>query len=287
LASNWQRLSEHFDTLFTTEYSIDALKQTILQLAVTGKLVKQDPTDEPASELLKRIAKEKEALVKAGKIKKQKPLPAITDDEKPFELPYGWEWCRLGELAEFQKGYAFKSENYLDCGVMITKIQNLTDNNIQNSVYIAPETASEFDQYLLYEGDIVMTTVGSWFSAPLSAVGRTFIINKLFDNSLLNQNAVRLRTWKGINSRFLFANLGSQSFKNHLYNDAQGTANQASITQDSIKKFLLCIPPENENGRIITKLDELLNICNSLLKAIKIAKQSQSIFSETLVQQVV
>lgn len=75
LASNWQRLSEHFDTLFTTEYSIDALKQTILQLAVMGKLVKQDPTDEPASELLKRIAKEKEALVKAGKVKKQKPLP--------------------------------------------------------------------------------------------------------------------------------------------------------------------------------------------------------------------
>lgn len=167
--------------------------------------------------------------------------------------------------------------------VQTEETHSVADNHIQNSVYIAPKTASEFEQYLLCEGDIVMTTVGSWFSAPLSAVGRNFIINKLFDNSLLNQNAVRLRTWKVINSRFLFANLGAQSFKNHLYNEAQGTANQAIITQDSIKKFLLCIPPENENGRIITKLDELLNICNSLLKAIKIAKQSQSIFSETLV----
>ena len=113
LSSNWQRLSEHFDTLFTTEYSIDALKQTILQLAVMGKLVKQDPTDEPASELLKRIAKEKEALVKAGKIKKQKPLPPITDAEKPFELPEGWEWCRFNDFISLISGQHLKPEEYL------------------------------------------------------------------------------------------------------------------------------------------------------------------------------
>lgn len=84
LAENWARISQHFDTLFTTETSIDALKQTILQLAVMGKLVPQDPNDEPASELLKRIEQEKAQLVKEGKIKKQKPLPPISDDEKPL-----------------------------------------------------------------------------------------------------------------------------------------------------------------------------------------------------------
>ena len=78
---------------------IKKLRELILELAVKGKLVKQDPTDEPASELLKRIAKEKEALVKAGKIKKQKPLPPITDDEKPSELPSGWSVERLGTFA--------------------------------------------------------------------------------------------------------------------------------------------------------------------------------------------
>ncbi|KKO47982.1 hypothetical protein VT06_13895 [Arsukibacterium sp. MJ3] len=287
LASNWQRLAAHFDTLFTTEYSINALKQSILQLAVMGKLCKQDPNDEPASELLKRIAFEKDALVKAGKIKKQKPLPPISDEEKPFELPEGWEWCRLGDLAAFQKGYAFKSENYLDSGVMITKIQNLTDNHIQNSVYIAPETVAEFDQYLLSEGDIVMTTVGSWFSAPLSAVGRTFMIRKLFDNSLLNQNAVKLRAWKGITPSLLLANLRSLSFKNYLFIEAQGTANQASITQESIKKFLLCLPPENEQNRIISKLDELMIICDALSGMIDTSKHSQSVLADALVEQVV
>lgn len=89
LAENWSRISEHFDTLFTTEASIDALKQTILQLAVMGKLVPQDPNDEPASELLKRIAQEKAQLVKDGKMKKQKPLPPISDEENHLNCQMG------------------------------------------------------------------------------------------------------------------------------------------------------------------------------------------------------
>ncbi|MEM8437965.1 restriction endonuclease subunit S, partial [Morganella morganii] len=104
LAENWVRISQHFDMLFTTEASIDALKQTILQLAVMGKLVPQDPDDEPASELLKRIEQEKAELVKEGKIKKQKPLPPVSDEEKPFELPEGWVWCRLAELVAIKGG---------------------------------------------------------------------------------------------------------------------------------------------------------------------------------------
>ena len=104
LAENWSRINQHFDTLFTTEASIDALKQTILQLAVMGKLVPQDPNDEPASELLKRIEQEKARLVKQGKIKKQKPLPPISDEEKPFELPQGWEWCRFDDIVDIQSG---------------------------------------------------------------------------------------------------------------------------------------------------------------------------------------
>jgi len=101
LTQNWNRIAEHFDTLFTTEPSIDQLKQTVLQLAVMGKLVPQDPNDEPASILLKKLAAEKEGLVKEGKIKKQKPLPPISDDEKLFELPQSWEWVRLGGATNY------------------------------------------------------------------------------------------------------------------------------------------------------------------------------------------
>ncbi|MFA0520631.1 restriction endonuclease subunit S, partial [Vibrio sp. 10N.222.55.E8] len=91
-------------TLFTTEASIDQLKQTILQLAVMGKLVPQDPTDEPAAKLLERIAEEKAQLIKDKKIKKQKALLPIAEDEKPFELPMGWEWCRFEDVVDIQSG---------------------------------------------------------------------------------------------------------------------------------------------------------------------------------------
>ncbi len=102
LNESWRRISAHFDVLFTTEDSIDQLKQTILQLAVMGKLVKQDHNDEPASKLLERIAAEKEQLIKDKKIKKQKPLRAITEDDCMFPLSDGWAWCRFGELVSIQ-----------------------------------------------------------------------------------------------------------------------------------------------------------------------------------------
>ncbi|MEM7885658.1 restriction endonuclease subunit S, partial [Morganella morganii] len=111
LSDNWARISQYFGTLFTTEASIDALKQTILQLAVMGKLVPQDPNDEPAFELLKRIEQEKAELVKQGKIKKQKPLPPVSDEEKPFELPQGWEWCRIIEIAQVGTGATPSRDN--------------------------------------------------------------------------------------------------------------------------------------------------------------------------------
>lgn len=85
-------------------YGIKKLRELILELAVRGKLVPQDPNDEPASELLKRIAAEKAELVKQGKIKKQKALPEISEEEKPFDLPVGWEWVRLGMIANIFNG---------------------------------------------------------------------------------------------------------------------------------------------------------------------------------------
>ncbi|MFW6333433.1 MAG: restriction endonuclease subunit S, partial [Thermodesulfobacteriota bacterium] len=108
---SWQRIANHFDTLFTTEQSIDHLKQTILQLAVMGRLVPQDPDDEPASVLLEKIAKEKARLVKEGKIKRQKKLPEIGEDEKPFELPLGWKWVRFNQLVD--------PENLISYGVLV------------------------------------------------------------------------------------------------------------------------------------------------------------------------
>jgi type I restriction enzyme S subunit len=100
----WERIAAYFDTLFTTEHSIDKLKQTILQLAVMGKLVPQDPNDEPASELLKKIAKEKARLGKDGEIKKQVTLTEVEESDRLFQLPSSWEWVKIGNVGYTQTG---------------------------------------------------------------------------------------------------------------------------------------------------------------------------------------
>jgi type I restriction enzyme S subunit len=104
LADNWQRIATHFDLLLDRPEAVDALEQTILQLAVRGLLVPQDPQDEPASELLKKIRAEKDRLIAEGKIKRDKPLPPIAEDEMPFALPVGWQWVRVGEIAGIERG---------------------------------------------------------------------------------------------------------------------------------------------------------------------------------------
>ena len=249
-----------FDDLATVKH----LRATILQLAVQGKLVPQNPTDQDANELLKQVASENSKLIKDGVNSKKKPLTELTDQEITYDAPDGWVWSRMGDIAHYQKGYAFKSEDYLERGLMITKIKNLTDNHTGNSVYITPERAAEFNQYLLRENDIVMTTVGSWFSSPFSAVGRSFVVNAIFDNSLLNQNAVRIRFLRGLVPMYFFMCINSPTFKSYLVKEAQGTANQASITQESIKNFLVCVPPLAEQKRIVAKVDELMTLCDQL-----------------------
>ncbi|ECD9818653.1 restriction endonuclease subunit S, partial [Salmonella enterica] len=175
LAENWARISEHFDTLFTTEASIDALKQTILQLAVMGKLVPQDPNDEPASELLKRIAQEKAQLVKDGKIKKQKPLPPISDDEKLFELPKGWEWSRLNDvlMEDTQNGISTKANNDKN-GIPLLRISAATshENFIVDETEFKLTTDIEnnkIEQYSLKNGDLLAVR----FNGNKEFVGRT------------------------------------------------------------------------------------------------------------------
>ena len=100
----WERVSAHFDTLLTTEHSVDELMETILQLAVMGKLVPQNPNDEPAGKLLEKITIKKESQIKEGHIKKFKTLPTITAEEIQFELPTGWEWTRLQDCIDVRDG---------------------------------------------------------------------------------------------------------------------------------------------------------------------------------------
>ncbi|MGE8397724.1 MAG: restriction endonuclease subunit S, partial [Comamonas sp.] len=201
-AQSWQRLAEHFHTLFTTESSIDALKQTLLQLAVMGKLVPQDPGDEPANELLTRIAEERARLVVEGKLKKQKPLAEINESEMSFELPLGWKWQRFADFALDVSTGPFGSlihqSDYVNGGVPLVNPSHMIDGRIvaDSSVSLSIEMAASLDSYRLSAGDIVMARRGE--------VGRAALVTEAEDGWLCGTGSFVLRFTSEISRAYVW-----------------------------------------------------------------------------------
>lgn len=280
LAENWARISEHFDTLFTTEASIDALKQTILQLAVMGKLVPQNPNDEPASELLKRIAQEKAQLVKDGKIKKQKPLPPISDEEKPFELPEGWEWCLFEDVVDIQSGIT-KGRN-LASRKLIT-VPYLRVANVQRGYLDLSEVkeidipAEEKDKYHVIKGDLLITEGGDW-----DTVGRTTVW--CHDWYIANQNHV----FKGriigqdIDPYWLETYMNSPYSRDYFASASKQTTNLASINKTQLRGCPVAIPSSSEAEKIMLKLNNFNKLCEKLKLQIQSAQQTQLHLADAL-----
>jgi type I restriction enzyme S subunit len=284
LASNWQRLAAHFDTLFTTEYSINVLKQIILQLAVMGKLVKQDPNDEPASELLKRIAAEKDALVKAGKIKTQKPLPPISDDEKPFELPKGWQWCRLDDICYGITSGSTPPQSHFnnDGGIPYLKVYNIKNQKIDfeyKPQFIDFECHKQkLKRSVLYPGDVVMNIVGP----PL---GKIAIIPDTYAEWNCNQAIVFFRPIIDGLNHFIYTYLITGMFLDSI--ELIGTAGQDNISVTKSRSILFPLPAISEQDRIVLKVDELMNICDALSTKLDSKRQIQAVLAKALVEQVV
>lgn len=279
LAKNWARISQHFDTLFTTETSIDALKQTILQLAVMGKLVPQDPTDEPASELLKRIEQEKAQLVKEGKIKKQKPLPPISEDEKPFELPVGWEWCRLGTLFSFQNGYAFKSEWFSDNGIRLVRNANISHGfvNWADSVSLPESMLSEFKGFSLNIGDVVIS-----LDRPIINTGLKYAFIRECDlPCLLLQRVAKFNSVGNV----IFSGFLSKWLESNYFINAIDPGRSNGVPHISTKQLEMTLFPlfsQNEQSKIIMKTNELMEVCDTLKSRLQSAQQTQLHLADAL-----
>lgn len=280
LAENWARISEYFDTLFTTEASVDALKQTILQLAVMGKLVPQDPNDEPASELLKRIAQEKAQLVKEGKIKKQKPLPPISDEEKPFELPEGWEWCLFEDIIDIQSGIT-KGRNLSNR--TLVKVPYLRVANVQRGYLDLTEIKQieipieEKEKYQVVKGDLLITEGGDW-----DTVGRTTVW--CHDWYIANQNHV----FKGrnigqdVDPYWLETYMNSPFSRQYFANASKQTTNLASINKTQLRGCPVAIPPSSEAKKIMSKLHIFYKLCEELKNHIQSAQQTQLHLADAL-----
>ncbi|MCH7315268.1 restriction endonuclease subunit S [Acinetobacter sp. ANC 3882] len=266
---NWQYISENFDLLFTTEYSIGQLKQTILQLAVMGRLVKQDPKDEPASQLLKQITKEKSKLVKEGKIKKSKPLPEITDDEKPFELPSGWEYSRLLGFVDLKGGFAYKSELFIENSKnQVVRMGNVRPDLLrldEKAVFITDSLAAETVDSELIENDIIITMTGT--RGKKDYLYTTLVkADHLRDKKLfLNQRLTTIRVNQQlIDARYLNIVFKVDQILEPLFDSATGTANQANVGMLALGNLLVPLCSISEQKRIVEKVVQLFSLIEKL-----------------------
>ncbi|CAK4068603.1 restriction endonuclease subunit S [Vibrio sp. 16] len=287
LMQNWERISEHFDTLFTTEESIDQLKQTILQLAVMGKLVSQDPNDEPASELLKRIAEEKAQLVKEKKIKKQKALPPISEDEKPFELPSGWEWCRVDDVVALKHGYAFKSSYFLESSgpyVLTTpgnfyETGGFRDRGDRTKYYDGPlevEFIFEANDLIIPLTEQAPGLLGS--AAFIPEDGRTYLHNQRLAKLTPYHDAVR--------KDYISWYFNSPYLRSELARTCTGTTVRHS-SPTKVQVTLFALPPTNEQKNIVERIDSLLSICQQLKARLNESQATQLHLTDAIVEQAV
>lgn len=282
-SANWQRIAAHFDTLFTTEASIDALKQTLLQLAVMGKLVPQDPNEEPAYELLKCIRAEKAKLVAEGKIKKDKPLARIPDDEKPFDLPQEWKWARIGEVV-LSTDYGL-SEKTLDLseGVPVLKMGDIQDGEVvlggQKKVRRNVEGLPEL---YLKSGDLLYNRTNS-----AELVGKTGIYEGLEGAYTFASYLIRIRCVDGL----VFPHYLNFVMNSPLFRETQiepylkQQCGQANVNGTIMRSMIVSVPPINEQMRIVVKVNELTALCEQLKTRITQANQLQQKLADVVVEQ--
>ncbi|WP_198666514.1 restriction endonuclease subunit S [Marinomonas shanghaiensis] len=283
LAENWMRISGHFDTLFTTEHSIDQLKQTILQLAVMGKLVPQDPNDEPASELLKRIAAEKDELIKQKKIKKQKPLPPISEDEKPFDLPVGWRVSSVDSCFYVSGGIQKTpkrtpvSNHYPYLAVANVQRGNIDINDLKRFEV----TGEELDQYRLESFDLLVVEG----NGSENEIGRCAIWKGEIENCLHQNHLIKCRPAIHKLSDWVLMVLNSPLGISEMKRLAVTSSGLYNLSVGKVRTILLPIPPLEEQHRIVAKVDELMAICDQLKARLSEAQTTQLNLAEALVEQ--
>lgn len=248
-----------------------------------GKLVLQDPKDEPASVLLEKIKAEKEQMIKEKKIKKEKPLPPISEDEIPFEIPENWAWCRLGEVIyDTEGGKSPNCQNIPAQGdqwgvIKTTAVQEMTFLEEENKVL--PDNFVVNPKHLIEAGDVLITRAG-----PKNRVGIVCCVEDITRKLILSDKTIRILHNKTIlNSKYVALALNSPLIKPIIELKMTGMADsQVNISQDNMKGFTIPFPPFLEQQRIVTKLNDLMKMCNDLEESIKESQQQ----NEALLQQV-
>jgi type I restriction enzyme S subunit len=263
LAANWQRVSDHFDLLLDRPEAVDALEQTILQLAVRGLLVPQDPADEPASVLLQKIRAEKDRLISAGKIKQDKETSSVREEDTPFELRPGWTWVRFGAASINRDGERIpvsssdresrrKLYDYYGASGVIDKIDD----------YL-------FDKTLLLIGEDGANLINRSTPIAFLAHGKYWV----------NNHAHVIDTTHPDLMEYLALFINAISLEPYITGTAQPKMNQAKLNS-----IVVALPPLAEQTRIVARVTQLRDLCTTLRQRLAAAQTTQRHLAEALVE---
>lgn len=277
--TSWQRVAAHFDTLLDRPSAVDALEQTILQLAVRGQLVPQDPADEPASTLLKRIRAEKDRLIAAGKIKRDKPLAPIGEDEQPFELPRGWEWVRMVDLGDFKGGKTPSTQRPEFWGGHIPWI---TPKDMKRS-YLA-ESEDWVTSQAVADGLGVIQPNSVLMVVRSGILRRTFPVAINTVATTINQDLKALEMVQP--EMATYVQLMLKGFERVILRSLTkvGTTVE-SIQFDLFSSHCFPLPPLPEQARIVARVAQLRRLCADLRQRLMQSQTTQSALAEALVAQ--
>ena len=239
----------------------EQLKASILQYAVEGKLVKQNPNDEPASELIKKIENEKAELVKEGKIKKSKKLPAITDDEKPFDIPDSWEWVRLGKIGIVTSGGTpRKAEKSYWEDADIPWITPAVMSKAQNSIIFDNDNVGKINQKGLRNSSAQLISANSIVVSSRAPIGYINIVPFAYTT---NQGCKSISTYSEVDNRYVYYAI--KFSVPDMYKRASGTTFK-EISGTRFGETVIPLPPLEEQQRIAAKIKKMQSSISRLSK---------------------
>ena len=245
------------------------LRQTVLDLAVQGKLVEQDPADEPASELLKRIAVEKARLVEAREIRKPKAMPALDTNELPFGLPHGWAWTRLFAISR-KIHYGFTaSANRMTEAIRLLRITDIQDNSVDWLTVPGCDIAENIlPTFRLERGDVLIARTGG-------TVGKSFLVQDVPVTSVFASYLIRIQGSHEVYDRYLKTFLESPTYWTQLRHGARG-AGQLNVNGQTLGRMAVPLPPLAEQYRIVSTVDDLMALCDGLESGLGTADGTRS-----------
>lgn len=250
-------LKRHFDIAVETKDGIKKLRELILTLGMQGKLVEQDPNDQPAIELLKEIEAEKKRLVEEGKIKAGKELPEIKAEEVPYEVPKGWTWTKLGGIAQkIHYGYTASADhNIFD--VRLLRITDIQDDKVNWATVPGCQIdKDQVQQYILANNDLLIARTGG-------TIGKTYLVENINLCAVFASYLIRVVPSSKINAQFVKQFTLSALYWQQLYEKSMGTG-QPNVNGVSLSNLFIPLPPLAEQKRIVAKIDQLMALCDKL-----------------------